>query len=105
MEPQLIERNCLSDVEIADSCSPKLSQVSANVQTFSKIFCECSDVRARRTRDTRVKIESAVEVVLDQLTVRLDGGEVMNTNAHRLSFDALTTTRKFVESSPLNFFC
>jgi len=50
-----------------------------------------------------VKVEGAVEVVLDELTSRSDCGELVNANTHGLSFDALTAARKFVEFLPVNF--
>src|SRR2546423_7452520 len=79
--------------------------MSANVQMFTEIFCEGSDVRARRTRDPRVEVEGTIEIVFDELAVRSDGGELVDAYVYGLTLDVLTTTRKFVELSSLNFFC
>src|SRR5689334_966345 len=105
MDLQLFERNCLIEGEITHARASQFRQVSANVQTFAEVFCECSDVRTGRTRDPRVKIEGAVEIIFDELAVRPDRGELVNAHVYWLTLNVLTTARKFVEPSPLNFFC
>src|SRR5262249_41989140 len=99
----LVERDRLIDAKVAHTRPSQLGQVRANVQTFAKIFRKGSDVSAGRTRNTSVKVEGAVEVVLDQLTFGPDRCEVVNTNAQGLSLDTLTATREFVEFFPFNF--
>src|ERR1041384_2622681 len=101
---QLFERDCLGDWKVADSGSSQLSQVRANVQTFSEIFCKRSDVRARGTRHARMKVEGAVKVVLDQLPARFDSFELVNTNVYRFSLNTLTAARELVEFFALDFF-
>src|SRR5688572_30321319 len=87
---QLIERDRLVDTEVAHTRASQLSQVRANVQTFSKVFCESSDVRARRTGNSSVKVEGAVMVVLDEVALRFHRFKLMNTNTLWLPFYALT---------------
>src|ERR1051325_7492829 len=76
----------------------------ANVQTFTKIFRKRSDVSARRTRYARVKVEGAVEVVLDQLALRSDSFELINRNLYRFTLNALTASREFVQFLTLDLF-
>ena len=52
-----------------------------------------------------MKVEGAVEVVLDELALWSDRFELMNTNTLGPPFNVLTTARKFVEFPPLNFLC
>src|ERR1044071_3785617 len=74
---QAVKRHRLLDVKLAHSRAAQLSQMCADGQTPAKVFCKRSHVSARRTDDASAKIERAVQVVPDQLTIRLDSGELM----------------------------
>ena len=50
-----------------------------------------------------MEIESAVEVVLNELTSRPDRGELIYANVYRLSFYSLTAACEFIELFSLNF--
>src|ERR1044071_8350976 len=77
--------------------------MSANVQTFTEIFRKCSHVCAGGTRNMRGEIESAVEVVLDELTSRPHRGELIYVDVYRLTFNAHTAAGQFVEFPAFDF--
>lgn len=51
-----------------------------------------------------MKIEGAVEVVFDQLALRSDRFELMNTNGYRFTVNTLAAPREFIKFFALNFF-
>src|ERR1700754_4099265 len=94
---QAVKRHRLLDFKLAHPRATQLSQMCANGQTLAKIFRKRPHVSPRRADDVSAKIECAVQIVLDQLTVCLDSGELMNTNTNRLTVPLFTTPRKFVQ--------
>src|ERR1043165_1866581 len=101
---QVVKRHCALNAEVADPYATQLSQVCADGQTFAEIFGERSHISPRRTDHVRTKVEGAVQIIFEQLTVRFDSSELVNANTDRFTVHHLTSARQLIQLLAAAFF-
>src|SRR6478752_4637186 len=102
---QIVERDCAGNGKPPNSCATKFCQMSADLQSLAKVFCQGPHISAGRTNHAHVEVKRSIEIVLHQLTIGSKWRELVNAHTDRLSLNLFTSAGEFIQLSAFYLLC